>query len=127
MSIFGRIKDAIFGGAAHAQPAPQAAPRAAAPAAAPHAQPAAAQHREPVDMTPILDGMVAKKGQTLDWRHSIVDLMKAIDLDSSLAARRELAGELGYDGDTDDTATMNMWLHKRVMARLSGEGVKTPA
>ncbi len=120
MSIFGRIKDAILG-TAHAAPAPAPTAQTLAPA------PAAPVHREPVDMEPILDKMVADKGQHLDWRHSIVDLLKALDMDSSLDKRKELATELGYSGALDGSAEMNIWLHKHVMARLSGEGVKTPA
>ena len=128
MSIFGRIKDAILGHPAAAAPA--AAPHAApAPVqhAAPAAAPAAPVHREPIDMEPVLDKMVADKGAHLDWRHSIVDLLKALDMDSSLDKRKELGAELGYTGALDGSAEMNIWLHKHVMARLSGEGVKTPA
>ncbi len=126
MSIFGRIKDAILGHA-EAAPAPEpvaAAPETAAPVAA--AAPASVTH-EPVDMAPILDKMVADKGQHLDWRHSIVDLLKALAMDSSLDKRHELATELNYSGDQSDSASMNIWLHKQVMDKLSGEGVKTPA
>src|SRR6185437_8283648 len=68
----------------------------------------------------------AKKGEKLEWRTSIVDLMKALDIDSSLAARKELAKELGYSGDTNDSATMNIWLHKQVMAKLAANGGKLP-
>jgi hypothetical protein len=63
----------------------------------------------------------------LEWRSSIVDLMKALDIDSSLSARKDLAKELGYTGDTNDSATMNMWLHKQVMAKLAANGGKLPA
>ena len=66
-------------------------------------------------------------GQTLDWRHSIVDLMKLLHMDSSLTARKELAHELSYTGDTGDSATMNMWLHKEVMKKLAENGGKLPA
>jgi hypothetical protein len=71
--------------------------------------------------------MASKAGQTLDWRHSIVDLMKLLGLDSSLAARKELAQELGYTGDTNDSASMNIWLHKQVMTKLAENGGKVPA
>lgn len=128
MSIFGRIKDAILGHAtaAPAVPAPTSPP--AAPAvSAPAAPGAPAAASAPVDMTPILDKMVADKGQHLDWRHSIVDLLKALDMDSSLDKRKELATELGYTGALDGSADMNVWLHAHVMDRLAGEGVKTPA
>ena len=68
-----------------------------------------------------------KSGQKLDWRRSIVDLMKALDLDSSLSARKELAAELNYTGDMNDSATMNMWLHKALMKKLAENGGKVPA
>ena len=87
----------------------------------PTAQPAAA-----VDVAVILDKMAAANQQKLDWRHSIVDLMKLVGIDSSLSARRELAADLKYSGDTGDTATMNMWLHKDVMKKLAENGGKVP-
>ena len=68
----------------------------------------------------------AHKGEKLEWRTSIVDLMKALDIDSSLAARKDLARELGYSGDTNDSATMNVWLHKQVMSKLAANGGKLP-
>jgi hypothetical protein len=109
-----------------AQPAqqPQAAP--AAPAAAPTAAPAAAA-AQPVDVEAILTNMQAQAGQQLNWRTSIVDLLKLLNLDSSLQARKELAAELHYTGDTNDSATMNIWLHKQVMAKLAANGGKVPA
>jgi hypothetical protein len=70
--------------------------------------------------------MASKAGQTSDWRHSIVDLMKLLGLDSSLSARKELAQELGYSGDTNDSASMNIWLHKQVMQKLAENGGKVP-
>ena len=97
--------------------APQAKPVAAAPAAA-----AAA-----VDVTAILDAAVKNSGQTLNWRSSIVDLMKALGLDSSLSARKELAGELGYTGDTGDSAAMNIWLHAQVLRKLADNGGTVPS
>lgn len=78
-------------------------------------------------MTSILDNAVAKSGQKLDWKHSIVDLLKALNLDSSLTARKELATELGYSGDESDSAAMNVWLHKAVIKKLSENGGKVPA
>ena len=72
------------------------------------------------------DKAVAAKHEKLEWRTSIVDLMKALDIDSSLAARKELAKELGYTGDTNDSASMNVWLHKQVMAKLAANGGKLP-
>ena len=105
---------------AQAAPAPKAAP---APTAAPVA-PAAAKD---VDVAAILDAAVAKAGQKLDWRKSIVDLMKALGLDSSLSARKELATELGYSGDKSDSAAMNIWLHKQVLQKLAANGGTVPA
>ena len=79
-----------------------------------------------VDVAQVLDGMESKAGQKLDWRHSIVDLMKLLDMDSSLTARKELAQELHYSGDTGDSAAMNMWLHKEVMTKFAANGGKLP-
>jgi len=118
MSIFGKIMGAIFGSSANAA-TPDAAP--AAGGAAPGAAPAAT-----VDVAPILDAAVQAKGEKLEWRTSIVDLMKALDIDSSLGARKELAGELGFTGDTNDSASMNIWLHKQVMTKLAANGGKLP-
>ena len=70
--------------------------------------------------------MASKNPQKLDWRHSIVDLMKLLGLDSGFQARKELAQELGYTGDTGDSAAMNMWLHKQVMQKLAENGGKVP-
>ncbi|CUX46738.1 conserved hypothetical protein [Agrobacterium deltaense Zutra 3/1] len=131
MSFFDKIKNAIFGKAEAAPqtsapagtPAPTASP--AAPAAAPTA--AAPAPTGNVDVASILDAAVKQNGQKLDWKHSIVDLLKALNLDSSLSARKELAGELGYTGDTSDSATMNIWLHKAVIKKLSENGGKVPA
>lgn len=80
-----------------------------------------------VDVAAIMDAAVKKSGQKLDWRHSIVDMMKALDLDSSLAARKELADELNYTGDKNDSAKMNVWLHKALMKALAENGGKVPA
>ena len=80
-----------------------------------------------VDVAAILDAAVKSSGQKLDWRHSIVDLMKALGLDSSLTARKELAAELNYTGDTSDSAKMNIWLHKALMKALAENGGKVPA
>jgi Domain of unknown function (DUF3597) len=104
---------------------PQTAPNASAPMAA-DATPAPAALKD-VDVTAILDGLVAKAGQKLDWRHSIVDLLKALDLDSSLSARKELASELHYSGSTEDSAAMNVWLIKQVIVKLKEHGGKLPA
>jgi hypothetical protein len=125
MSIFGSIMSKIFGHgsaqAANASPslAPSGSPASTAtPASAP---------AQTVDVAAIVDKAAAAKGEKLAWRTSIVDLMKALDLDSSLAARKQLAKELHYTGDTNDSATMNVWLHKQVMAKLAANGGKLPA
>lgn len=80
-----------------------------------------------VDVAHILTDMAAKSGSTLNWRTSIVDLMKLVGMDSSLGARKDLAAELGYTGDTADSAAMNIWLHKQVMKKLAENGGKVPA
>ena len=80
-----------------------------------------------VDVEAILVGLSSKAGDSLDWRRSIVDLMKLLNLDSSLAARKELAKELKYSGDMNDSAAMNIWLHKQVMQKLAANGGKIPA
>jgi hypothetical protein len=102
------------------QPAqqPQAAPAASAPAAAPMQQ---------VDVEAVLNNMQQQSGQQLNWRTSIVDLLKLLGLDSSLQARKELAAELNYSGDTNDSASMNIWLHRQVMNKLAANGGKVPA
>jgi hypothetical protein len=126
MSIFGKIMGAIFGTKAEAaEPAGGAGTAAGAPASAGAAGAGAAVQM--VDVAPILDKAVASKGEKLEWRTSIVDLMKALDIDSSLSARKELAKELHYDGDTNDSAKMNVWLHKQVMTKLAENGGKLPA
>ena len=79
-----------------------------------------------MDVTSILDKLAASNKEKLDWRRSIVDLMKLINLDSSLAARKELAEELHYTGDKNDSASMNIWLHKQVMTKLAENGGKVP-
>ena len=81
---------------------------------------------EPVDVEAVLTGMAQKNPQKLNWRESIVDLMKLLDLDSDLASRKELAKELGYSGDVNDSATMNIWLHKQVMQKLAADGGRVP-
>ncbi|MCI4678518.1 DUF3597 domain-containing protein [Rhodoblastus acidophilus] len=129
MSIFGTILGKIFG-SAPADAAPAAAPAADAPAAAPALDAPAsvpADVASKVDIAAVLDEMNEKNPETLDWRVSIVDLMKVLGLDSSLQARRELAAELKYDGDTHDTAKMNMWLHAKVIALVAANGGKVPA
>ena len=82
---------------------------------------------ERVDIEKVLDGMAANNSQKLNWRTSIVDLMKLVGMDSTLQERKELADELGYTGDKSDTAAMNVWLHKQVMQKLAENGGKVPA
>ena len=79
-----------------------------------------------VDVEAVMDKAAKEAGQPLNWRTSIVDLLKALGIDSSLDHRKELAKELGYTGDTNDSAAMNMWLHKRVMQELARNGGKLP-
>lgn len=127
MSIFGSIKDAIFGKKKAAPPpaaaAPAAAPAPAAPAPAAAAPPPAAV--ESVDVNAVLTEMAS--GTNLDWKHSIVDLMKVLNIDSSLANRKELAQELGYTGALDGSAEMNLWLHKETLRQLATHGGQIPA
>ena len=120
MSIFGKIMNAVFGTKAEAAPAGGGA-AAGTGSSAGSAAPAAT-----VDVAPILDKAVAAKGEKLEWRTSIVDLMKALDIDSSFSARKELAKELGYTGDSNDSASMNIWLHKQIMAKFAANGGKLP-
>jgi Domain of unknown function (DUF3597) len=122
MSIFGKIMSAIFGTKAEAAPAGGTTSGGGAPASAG----SSAAPAQSVDVAPILDKAVAAKGEKLEWRTSIVDLMKALDIDSSFAARKELAKELGYTGDSNDSASMNIWLHKQVMTKLAANGGKLP-
>ena len=79
-----------------------------------------------VDVEAVLIKMQESSGETLNWRTSIVDLLKLLGLDSSLAARKELASELHYTGSTEDSASMNIWLHKQVMTKLAENGGKVP-
>ena len=146
MSIFSAIKDAIFGGPAAAAemntapaqnapaqsaPAPAAAGGSTPPATAPPSASApAAANKAPmskVHVAAVLDRLDEDSDEDLDWRVSIVDLMKLLDIDSSLKARKALAKELHYEGDMSDSAKMNIWLHKQVMAKLAENGGIVPA
>lgn len=118
MSIFSAIKDAIFG---KAEAAPAPAPVAEATAAPAPAAP------QPVDVEAILTAAAASVDYETNWRTSIVDLMKLCGLDSSLSNRKELATELGYTGDMNDSASMNIWLHRQVMNKLAANGGFVPA
>ena len=126
MSILGSLMGKILGHSdAKATAARPAAPAAAAPAATP--APAAAAAPPVGDVETVLETMAAGTNQKLDWRNSIVDLMKLVGIDSSLANRKALAQELGYTGDMNDSAPMNIWLHKQVLRKLSENGGQVPA
>ena len=133
MGIFDKIKGAIWGQAQAATPTaettatavPSQTTAAPSPTAAP--APSAPAATGSVDVSAVLDAAVAKSGQKLNWKASIVDLMKALGLDSSLEHRKELAKELGYTGDTSDSATMNVWLHKQVIQKLKDNGGIVPS
>lgn len=148
MGVFGSIKRAIFGedggpfgdnylgGKKDAPQAPAAQPQAPRPAPAPQAprpqapaqQQAPQQAQQPVDVEQALTRIAESKGNpNLNWRTSIVDLMKLLDLDSSLDNRKELATELGYTGEKNGSAEMNIWLHRRVMQELEKNGARVPA
>lgn len=128
MSLFGKIRDAIFGHkAADPAPTPTAAAPAPADATATVSAAPVAPSMSQVDVEAVLTGLAAQNAQKLNWRTSIVDLMKLLGMDSSLAERKALAQELGYTGDTADSATMNVWLHKQVMKKLADNGGKVPA
>jgi len=149
MGLFNNLMSKIFGHAAPAAAAkgPQttasapttgglqaagatAQPAAPAPsvvAGAPTAQPAAAPAPPVVDVAAVLNDMARKNPEKLDWRKSIVDLMKLVGMDSGLGARKQLATELHYTGDMNDSASMNVWLHKQVLVKLAENGGKVPA
>jgi hypothetical protein len=126
MSIFGKIWSKITG---HQNATPSAAPAAPRAGTAPAAGTAAAAPSAPpvVDVEKIMLDLEAKSGHKSNWRVSIVDLMSLLGIDNSLAERKALAQELGYTGDMNDSATMNIWLHKQVMQRLAANGGKVPA
>jgi hypothetical protein len=141
MSIFGSIMSGIFGHAASpASAASAASPDTgtktpeAAPATAPTARYAAASTqgassaaaKSAVDVAAIMDKLASQAKEKLEWRKSIVDLMKLLNLDSSIAARKQLAQELHYSGNMHDSASMNIWLHKQVMLKLAEHGGKVP-
>lgn len=117
MSVFGRIMSAIFG----------SSPAAAAPAQTAPTATAAPPPLSKAEVEAIIAKIAEKKATKFNWKESIVDLMKLLDLDSSLAARKELAQELGYTGALDGSAAMNIWLHQQVMTKLAASGGKLPA
>lgn len=127
MSIFGTIVSKIFGKAKPAEALP-AEPVAPAPVDTPASAVAPVSVAlADVDVAAVMDQLAAANPQKLDWRHSIVDLMKLLDVDSSLEHRKQLAGELKHGGDTNDSASMNIWLHKQLMTALAANGGKLPA
>jgi 3-oxoacyl-ACP reductase-like protein len=125
MGLFSNLMSKIF---SHAAPAASAAAGTAAAAPAPAAAAAAgsAPAAPVVDVAAILNGLAAKNPEKLDWKHSIVDLMKLVGMDSSLSSRKELAKDLNYTGDMNDSASMNIWLHKEVLKKLAENGGKVP-
>ena len=142
MGLFGTLMNKIFHAGANAEAPPdafkpgmtgesrvEAAQRQGVPVAAavPGAAAPAAAKPAAVDVAAVLEKMAASHKEKLDWKHSIVDLMKLVGLDSSLSARKELAADLHYTGDTGDSAKMNVWLHKEVMRKLAENGGKVPA
>jgi hypothetical protein len=136
MSILGRIIGSIFGRAEAAPAATDGGVKEAISGAAASISGATASiaaAAEPVkalssvDLVALMESKAAAAGQKLNWRTSIVDLMKLLNLDSSLGARKELATELGYTGDMNDSATMNIWLHKQVMKKVAENGGTVPA
>jgi 3-oxoacyl-ACP reductase-like protein len=134
MGLLSNLMSKIFSHAATATPvsgSPSAAQPGAATPAAPAVQSAAtatapAAPPQTVDIAAILNGLAAKNPEKLDWKRSIVDLMKLVGMDSSFAARRQLATELHYTGDPNDSASMNIWLHKEVLVKLSENGGQVP-
>jgi hypothetical protein len=137
MGLFNDLMTKIFHHAAPAEKPFDAAPPGGAPKIAPNITPqsvpspnaagAAAGAAGSVDIAAVLTSMAAANHEKLDWKHSIVDLMKLVGMDSSLTARKELAADLHYTGDTNDSASMNMWLHKEVMRKLAENGGHLPA
>jgi hypothetical protein len=133
MGMFSKLMSKIFG---HITASSAASPVSVAPVtassvpkpttAAPSASPATVSPKPAVDVNAVLNDMAAKSSEKLDWQTSIVDLLKLVGMDSSLTARKELAVELKYPGDQNDSAKMNVWLHKQVLIKLSENGGKVP-
>ena len=138
MSIFETLKNAIFGHApTQASPPPPVSATSQGAAQTPPRAPSGAEvggkqgappvnSQAGVDVEAVLEGLKARNGDNLNWRASIVDLMKLVGMDSSLQHRKDLAKELGYTGNTEDSAAMNIWLHKQVMTRLAQNGGRVP-
>jgi hypothetical protein len=126
-SVLDVILGGLFGRKPQAAPKPGGATAAPTPTPRPGETTSFQPPAQSVDVEAHLDSLAAKSDQKLNWRSSIVDLMKLLDIDSSLQNRKELARELGYTGDTGDSAAMNIWLHKQVMTRVVANGGKVPA
>ena len=130
MGLFNNLMSKIFGHAAPAATTASTQPTAAvgsAPTTGSATATAVAAPPAPVvDVAAILNGLAAKNPEKLDWKRSIVDLMKLVGMDSSLSARKELAKDLHYTGDMNDSANMNIWLHKEVLRKLAENGGKVP-
>src|SRR5207302_2230025 len=129
MGLFNNIMSKIFGHPEASGPKPVSSvggPDVAGSVGTQTAGSVGTQTIEQVDVAVILNGLAAKNPEKLDWRRSIVDLMKLVGMDSSLSARKQLATELHYSGDQSDTAAMNIWLHKEVLRKLSENGGKVP-
>jgi len=127
MGILSNILGKLFP-SSHAANAPASGtPPPTAAGAGPTPPAAAPVAMSEVDVEGMLDGLAAKSSEKLNWKTSIVDLMKLLGLDSSLAARKELAQELHYTGDMNDSAAMNVWLHRQVMTKVAANGGKVPA
>jgi len=126
MSILSKIFGKIFP-SAQAAPAPTSTVPGVAPTTPATGVPAAPAPMQQVDVEVMLNDMASKNSEKLNWKTSIVDLMKLLGLDSSLNERKELAKELGYSGDMGDSASMNIWLHKQVMNKVAANGGKVPA
>ena len=126
MSVLGDIVSAIF----HRSASP--GPAAPTGGSSPQSKPGSAQVTTPpaqgssVDVPAVMNRLAAQSKEKLDWQKSIVDLMKLLNLDSSIAARKRLAQELHYSGDMNDSASMNVWLHKQVMIKLAENGGQVP-
>jgi len=134
MGLFNKLMSKIFGGApaattpapAGSSPASPAAGGQAATGTVSTSSSGTAPATSAVDVAAVLNSLAANNPEQLDWKRSIVDLMKLVGMDSSLAARKELATELGYTGDQSDSANMNIWLHKQVLKKLAENGGKVP-
>ncbi|QWK81711.1 DUF3597 domain-containing protein [Ochrobactrum sp. BTU1] len=128
MSVFSSIRNAIFGKAVAAEISEISVVTTENQVTSDTIEQAKpVKPSQQVDVAAVLNRAVASKGQTLHWQTSIVDLMKALDLDSSLTARKALAAEFNFTGDTNDSASMNIWLHKALLRKLADHGGVIPS